>query len=508
MALGPRWLAFPSALDERHANGFAASSTATFTARDDYSLTNVAQGVASSLYFLSQVGRKSLSTSFAATSDETRDVGSVVVHDVVHGANLVQFKAHDSPITTLTFDPSGQLLVTSSKKGQTLHVHRLLGDDHVLLYKLQRGITYARIHHVSISVDAKWIAVTSLRGTTHVYAIWPQGGPVDGHCHADMDYDDAPQVAASKAVAVLEQQARDLGRPSWSTEKIQSLLRLRHTTPMNNTATAFQYDDDDLPALHLQCQWGPNNTLYVANAGTLKTMQLQPKLSVLETQSFALSAEMTQLHSVDLEHRPTHPVVQNVTSTSPTPALSSVEVKTHHRPSIPLWAHPKITFRAVRHADGSSRVLSVRRLGPVPLPTDAADKVHERVTQGESPVFDGAAKPKKQHHLAVPTLDLAASISKAVQSSVEIAPIDDHGLDAGVQSLNLAHIQDTYFASPPLAPLSDLVSVHVLPPVLSDGTDTSLDEPFEEIVAETSTTHDDPPRAKSKGRRGSKVKAK
>ncbi|OQR90921.1 hypothetical protein ACHHYP_05144 [Achlya hypogyna] len=515
MALGPRWLAYPSILEERIANGFASSSSATFTAREDYSLSNVAHGVASSLYFLSQVGRKARS----ASSDDGKDVGSVAVHDVVTGTKLVQFKAHDSPITTLTFDPSGLLLVTSSKKGQTLHVHRLLGEDHVLLYKLQRGITYARIHHVCISSDAKWVAVTSLRGTTHVYAISPQGGLVDGHSHADVDYDDPAQLAASKAVVALEQQARNLGRPSWTTEKIQPLVRLRHTPAAPPT---LQYDDDDLPTLHLQCQWAPAHTLYVAYAGALKTMRLLPKLAVDGTGAFSLSADLALVQDVDLEHQATHPTAP-LQVTLPAAITDGVEFKTHHRPSLPLWVHPKVTFHAVSRSTGCARQLNVRRLGPIPLPTDAADAVHERVTQGESPVFDGVSRTKKPP--PVPTLDLAASISSAVQSSVEIRPKDASSLDSTVHgeramhrasadsaavALDMTHIQDTYFASPPLAPLDvpPVLHIDVLRPVASPEKATPEAppvEPFEELSMstpeETGHATASPPRAKKERRK-------
>ncbi|OQS00196.1 hypothetical protein THRCLA_06148 [Thraustotheca clavata] len=495
MALGSRWLAYPSSYEEIPLNSFTSSSSATFIPREDYSLSNVAHGVASSLYFLSQVGRKSL----GSASEVAKDAGSVVVHDIQTGKPLVQFKAHDSPITTLTFDPSGLLLITSSTNGQTLHVHRLLGNDHILLYKLQRGITYARIHHVSVSMDSKWIAVTSLRGTTHVYAISPEGGPVQGHCHADINYDDEAHVTTSKIVKSFEEQSRSLGRLHLSTEKIQPLVRLRHNIPGLSTpsATGLQLDEDDLQSLVLKCQWAPNNTLYIANAGNLKSMKLLPKLDVVQSK-FVLSAELSVLQNVDLEHREVHPTCTEITSEKYI-INNGIEVRSHYRSSTPLWVHPKVSFRAVTKATNDSLVLSVRRIGPIPIATDA--EIQERVTQGESPVFDGAEKEE----VFVPTLDLAASISIAVHSRVNIEPQDKQISDTDSSSINLTHIQDTYFASPPMLPV---VTPASFPQVLEESLSQSP-EILEEIAPSVpSELSESPERTLTRSKRERRKKQK
>eukprot|EP00618_Florenciella_parvula_P020010 CAMPEP_0119487848 /NCGR_PEP_ID=MMETSP1344-20130328/13805_1 /TAXON_ID=236787 /ORGANISM="Florenciella parvula, Strain CCMP2471" /LENGTH=221 /DNA_ID=CAMNT_0007522741 /DNA_START=40 /DNA_END=701 /DNA_ORIENTATION=- len=52
-----------------------------------------------------------------------------------------------------------------------------------LRYKLVRGLTPASIRHMSVSHDNKWVAATTARGTVHVFAVDPRGGPVDGQRH-------------------------------------------------------------------------------------------------------------------------------------------------------------------------------------------------------------------------------------------------------------------------------------------------------------------------------------
>jgi len=88
----------------------------------------------------------------------------VVVKDFVSRAVISQFKAHTSPISALSFDPSGTLLVTASVCGKNINVFRIMpsyirsgsgvqsydwSSSHVHLYQLHRGITSAvSIHSI------------------------------------------------------------------------------------------------------------------------------------------------------------------------------------------------------------------------------------------------------------------------------------------------------------------------------------------------------------------------
>lgn len=72
---------------------------------------------------------------------------------------IVQFMAHKSPISALSFDPSGTLLATASIHGHNVNVFRVIPSLHassgesnangicIHLYKLRRGITNAVVKH-------------------------------------------------------------------------------------------------------------------------------------------------------------------------------------------------------------------------------------------------------------------------------------------------------------------------------------------------------------------------
>lgn len=82
----------------------------------------------------------------------------MVVKDVVSKAIVSQFRAHSSPISALSFDPSGTMLVTASIHGTHINIFRIMpcrskagsatqtyewSSSHVHLYKLHRGMTSA-----------------------------------------------------------------------------------------------------------------------------------------------------------------------------------------------------------------------------------------------------------------------------------------------------------------------------------------------------------------------------
>jgi hypothetical protein len=94
----------------------------------------------------------------------------IVVRDCVSEKNLCKIADATSH---LSFDGSGTLLCSSSSEGQSLYVYAL--PRGTLLYKFERGLRPAKIISVCFSPDRKWLAVTSARGTTHLFPIHPNG---------------------------------------------------------------------------------------------------------------------------------------------------------------------------------------------------------------------------------------------------------------------------------------------------------------------------------------------
>lgn len=117
---------------------------------------------------------------FGVTPD-TSAIEGLVAHFLAHA---------NEPIAALAWNQSGQLLFTADRLGHCFHIFKIL--SHPLsssfaavhhLYTLRRGETTSKVQDVAFSLDSRWVAVSTFRGTTHVFPITPYGGPVTSRTH-------------------------------------------------------------------------------------------------------------------------------------------------------------------------------------------------------------------------------------------------------------------------------------------------------------------------------------
>ncbi|XP_018476818.1 autophagy-related protein 18f isoform X1 [Raphanus sativus] len=204
LAVGPRWIAYSG-------SRVADSSSTLFnpeliTLSSSPSVAQFAREssrqIASGIVTLGDKGYKSFSRycsevlpnpyipglkGIGVANDNVVDadsIGMVVIKDIISKSVVTQFKAHKSPISALSFDPSGMLLVTASIQGHNINVFRILpraststssDASFVHLFRLQRGFTNAVIQDISFSNDSSLIAISSSRGTSHLFEINPEG---------------------------------------------------------------------------------------------------------------------------------------------------------------------------------------------------------------------------------------------------------------------------------------------------------------------------------------------
>lgn len=170
--------------------------------------------------------------------------GTVAVLDLCEGRVVAHFRAEGECVAAVAWGAAGDVLVTASASGQTLHVWAVssaAGANFIestalslmsssaagvaagamdcdqpsimskqqpssrliftLRYKLVRGFTPAKIRHMSVSASGKWAAISTARGTSHVFALQPRGGKVDGSKHVPgiVATDAAVSIAAAAA---------------------------------------------------------------------------------------------------------------------------------------------------------------------------------------------------------------------------------------------------------------------------------------------------------------------
>ncbi|KAG5626115.1 hypothetical protein H5410_011333 [Solanum commersonii] len=75
--------------------------------------------------------------------------------------------AHDSRIVCFALTNDGRLLATSSSKGTLVRIYNTL--DGSLVQEVRRGADRAEIYSLAFSPTAQWLAVSSDKGTVHVF---------------------------------------------------------------------------------------------------------------------------------------------------------------------------------------------------------------------------------------------------------------------------------------------------------------------------------------------------
>ncbi|KAK4364860.1 hypothetical protein RND71_016218 [Anisodus tanguticus] len=77
--------------------------------------------------------------------------------------------AHDSVLACFALTREGNLLATASTKGTLIRIFSTL--EGTLLQEVRRGLDRAEIYSVSFSPTAQWLAVSSDKGTVHVFSL-------------------------------------------------------------------------------------------------------------------------------------------------------------------------------------------------------------------------------------------------------------------------------------------------------------------------------------------------
>ncbi|XP_058853794.1 BCAS3 microtubule associated cell migration factor-like isoform X5 [Acipenser ruthenus] len=207
IALGSRWLAYAeNKLIRSHQSrgGACGDNAQSYTA----TVISAAKTLKSGLTMVGKVVTQLASTQPAGAADEevtphssarrsphapgivtiidTQSVGEgqVLVSEDSDGEGLVaHFPAHDKPISCMAFNESGMLLVTADTLGHDFHVFQVLTHPWSSsqsavhhLYTLHRGETEAKVQDICFSPDCRWVVISTLRGTSHVFPINPYGG--------------------------------------------------------------------------------------------------------------------------------------------------------------------------------------------------------------------------------------------------------------------------------------------------------------------------------------------
>ncbi|KAJ0750034.1 putative transcription factor WD40-like family [Helianthus annuus] len=86
------------------------------------------------------------------------------------GLNMTKLiNAHDSRIACLTMTMDGLLLATASTKGTLIRIFNTM--DGTRLQEVRRGVDRADIYGIALSPNVQWLAVSSDKGTVHIFSL-------------------------------------------------------------------------------------------------------------------------------------------------------------------------------------------------------------------------------------------------------------------------------------------------------------------------------------------------
>ncbi|GAV02961.1 hypothetical protein RvY_13460-2 [Ramazzottius varieornatus] len=216
LALGTRWLAYTEMKlhDIYHSLGGRVDGLPSYTASVisaaktiSQGITQISEAVAQGITALKRPVPLSAVTNNGGNVTEGVHEGIVTVLDldkagdgefslekasVSRSAIIAHFVAHSSsPVAVLAFNHDGTVLLSGSQSGQHFHIFllrphpagsSLANVQH--LYTLHRGDTNATVQDIAFSLDSRWVAVTTMRATTHVFPITPYGGPITYRTHS------------------------------------------------------------------------------------------------------------------------------------------------------------------------------------------------------------------------------------------------------------------------------------------------------------------------------------
>lgn len=222
VALGPRWLAYAERKllpNKRSSGGCDYDGVSSYTATVINAAKSLGKGlrelgetVAAGLTGNSGHGHQNHGLNLSGgncsgLNSEKRQPGVITILDIKYPIKetaqqnsplsptpdeslIAHFVAHSDAIVALTFDFSGMLLLTADKRGHDFHVFRIHAHPGGItmsavhhLYVLHRGDTTAKVQDMSFSLDSRWVSVSSIRGTTHVFPVTPYGGPAGVRTH-------------------------------------------------------------------------------------------------------------------------------------------------------------------------------------------------------------------------------------------------------------------------------------------------------------------------------------
>lgn len=145
------------------------------------------------------------------------------------------FRPGSSYSSVIAFSPCGTRLIAAQADGRSAHIFaiRPAGTKRSVmrglckgqvwhLYELRRGTTAATVRTISWSADGRWVGVATGRGTTHVFAVNPDGGSASAVSHVPIQYSNPAKIPSLSTVVTPSARLRPPRPTDQSDESLPS----------------------------------------------------------------------------------------------------------------------------------------------------------------------------------------------------------------------------------------------------------------------------------------------
>ncbi|CAN0877123.1 Autophagy-related protein 18c [Linum grandiflorum] len=173
------------------------------------------------------------------------------------GLNLVKLvTAHDNHIACLTLTMDGLLLATASTKGTLIRIFNTL--DGTRLQEVRRGVNGAEIYGIALSPDVQWLAVSSDKGTVHIFSLRVRVAGEDSSSSHPNGLQSAALLHQNSSTSVTA-----LISPSTSANQSSSLSFMRGVLP-KYFSSEWSFAQFRLPEeTHFIAAFGSQNTVII-----------------------------------------------------------------------------------------------------------------------------------------------------------------------------------------------------------------------------------------------------
>ncbi|KAJ6240830.1 breast carcinoma-amplified sequence 3 [Anaeramoeba flamelloides] len=189
--------------------------------------------------------------------------GNIKIIDFRNNKIISHFKAHKHSIYHLQFNQSGSLLLTASQIGTRYHIYKITSDEDIKksavhLYTLKRGVTQALVSNVCFSTSSKFVIISTSHGTSHMYAICPEGGEVNSLTHLTNLYTKNKKKIIQYQRTINKIQLKSKQRLSY-----YSIAKLRSTKLLlkGNESNIAELSEELLTLTPMACYFIPNDGL-------------------------------------------------------------------------------------------------------------------------------------------------------------------------------------------------------------------------------------------------------